>query len=281
MELHSTLLINFNNYDHNFCESSIYSNNKHPEYINALSSLFITFIGINALVKQLVYRERGYELNSFLHSILYSALIVNGITSSLYHYYNNIGWGLMDRISMIIIAMSSVILFQSIINSILILEKYKNIIIINNIINIIITSYFTILFTIAGLHMESLFNIMFSFFLIFLVFIVYIINTHFIMLEIPYQLVILSNRGILYVTISGIFWIITELLCNKFTFIKYLFGHVWWHIFVSYGGYLISLIPLYVYMKQNNYKIKINIVYDNFNIPYLIFYRVNEIIFSY
>ena len=187
----------------------------------------------------------------------------------------------MDRISMIIIAMSSVILFQSIINSILILEKYKNIIIINNIINIIITSYFTILFTIAGLHMESLFNIMFSFFLIFLVFMVYIINTHFIMLEIPYQLVILSNRGILYVTISGIFWIITELLCNKFTFIKYLFGHVWWHIFVSYGGYLISLIPLYVYMKQNNYKIKINIVYDNFNIPYLIFYRVNEIIFSY
>ena len=281
MELHSTLLINFNNYDHNFCESSIYSNNKHPEYINALSSLFITFIGINALVKQLVYRERGYELNSFLHSILYSALIVNGIASSLYHYYNNIGWGVMDRISMIIIAMSSVILFQSIINSILILEKYKNIIIINNIINIIITSYFTILFTIAGLHMESLFNIMFSFFLIFLVFMVYIINTHFIMLEIPYQLVILSNRGILYVTISGIFWIITELLCNKFTFIKYLFGHVWWHIFVSYGGYLISLIPLYVYMKQNNYKIKINIVYDNFNIPYLIFYRVNEIIFSY
>ena len=268
MELNSTLLINFNNYDHNFCESSIYSNDKHPEYINALSSLFITFIGINALLKQLVYRERGYEINSFLHSILYSALTVNGITSSLYHYYNNIGWGLMDRMSMIIIAMSSVILFQSIINSILILEKYKNIII-NNIINIIITSYFTILFTIAGLHMESLFNIMFSFFLIFLVFMVYIINKYYKMLEIPYQLVILSNRGILYVTISGIFWIITELLCNKFTFIKYLFGHVWWHIFVSYGGYLISLIPLYLCMKQNNYKIKINIVYDNFNIPYL------------
>lgn len=268
MELNSTLLINFNNYDHNFCESSIYSNDKHPEYINALSSLFITFIGINALLKQLVYSERGYEINSFLHSILYSALTVNGITSSLYHYYNNIGWGLMDRMSMIIIAMSSVILFQSIINSILILEKYKNIII-NNIINIIITSYFTILFTIAGLHMESLFNIMFSFFLIFLVFMVYIINKYYKMLEIPYQLVILSNRGILYVTISGIFWIITELLCNKFTFIKYLFGHVWWHIFVSYGGYLISLIPLYLCMKQNNYKIKINIVYDNFNIPYL------------
>ena len=70
MELNSTLLINFNNYDHNFCESSIYSNDKHPEYINALSSLFITFIGINALLKQLVYRERGYEINSFLHSIL-------------------------------------------------------------------------------------------------------------------------------------------------------------------------------------------------------------------
>ena len=38
-------LINFNDFDHNFCESTIYSSDPYPEYLNSISSLFITFIG--------------------------------------------------------------------------------------------------------------------------------------------------------------------------------------------------------------------------------------------
>ena len=75
--------IKFSSYDHNFCESQIYSSEPHPEYFNSISSLFITFIGINALFKQNI---------NFLLSLLYSSLIVNGITSCFYHYFNSIGW---------------------------------------------------------------------------------------------------------------------------------------------------------------------------------------------
>jgi len=41
------LEIAFNQFDHNFCESTIYSDGPHPEYFNTISSLFITFIGLN------------------------------------------------------------------------------------------------------------------------------------------------------------------------------------------------------------------------------------------
>ena len=43
--------IDFYSFDHNFCESTIYSLDPHPEYLNAISSLFITFIGFNAFFK--------------------------------------------------------------------------------------------------------------------------------------------------------------------------------------------------------------------------------------
>ena len=108
-------LIDFNNFDHNFCEASIYSSGNNPEYMNSLSSLFITFIGINGLFKK-------YNLLNII--LLYSTLVVNGITSLFYHYYNTIGWGLMDRMSMILIAISSVNLFLDNVNQFLIYEVY-------------------------------------------------------------------------------------------------------------------------------------------------------------
>jgi len=258
--------LNFNSFDHNFCESTIYSNEQHPEYINSLSSLFISLIGVIGLSKP--------NINLLLVT-LYSSLIVNGVTSCLYHYYNSIGWGLMDRMSMILIAFSSINLFINNINRILIIDRWKNIKFINYTINIIITIYFTILFTIAGLHMETQFNIMFGLFLISLYIFILLINRHYIKLRIPYEIVLLGWKGIMYISLSGIFWIITENLCNKFIIIKYLFGHMWWHFFVSYGGYMISLIPRYLYMQelQNRNNVMIKIDYDILNIPYLNFYN--------
>jgi hypothetical protein len=255
-------MINFNNFDHNFCESTIYSNEQHPEYFNSISSLFITFIGINAIMKPNI---------NFLLSMLYSSLIVNGITSCFYHYYNTIGWGLLDRMSMLLIAISSVNLFTNNITSIIKLDRWTNINTINRIIHILVTSYFTILFTIAGLHMESLFNIMFGLFLGSLFIFMFLINKHRVNLNIPLKIVYLGWKGIMYIMISGLFWIITENLCTEYNFIKYLFGHVWWHIFVSYGGYLISLIPCYIYLLERQLKnmVIIEINYDSFNIPYL------------
>jgi hypothetical protein len=266
--------IDFNSYDHNFCESTIYSDEPHPEYLNSISSLFITFIGLNGLSKIYI---------SFLLKILYSSLAINGITSCFYHYYNTIGWGLLDRMSMLIIAMSSINLFINNISRILLLEKWKKIKTINSAINLSAVCYFTILFTIAGLHMESAFNIMFGLFLGSLVVFMFLIDRHHYKLDIPYKLVQLGWRGIIYIAVSGVFWIVTENLCTRYYFIKYLFGHVWWHFCVSYGGYLISLIPCYTYLQshQDEIMLPIILVYDNFNIPYLIFDRINNLHTSY
>ena len=263
--------INFNDFDHNFCESSIYSSDPHPEYLNSISSLFITFIGLIGLFNPYI---------SFQLILLYSGLAINGITSCLYHYYNTIGFGLLDRMSMIIIAMSSINLFILDINQLLVLNKWTHTKQLNIFINLLCCFYFTFLFTIAGLHMETLFNIMFSLFLGSLVIFVYLMKKNYYKLEIPFELIVMGQKGIIYITLSGLFWIITENLCNYSNIIKYMYGHVWWHFFVSYGGYLISLIPQYIYMnKQFNMRLyPVVIIYNRFNLPYLIYNKTNKIL---
>ena len=131
--------IKFNTFDHNFCESTIYSNDPHPEYFNAISSLFITFIGLNGLSKPNL---------SILLKMVYASLFVNGIASCLYHYYNSIGFGILDRMSMILIAYTSMYLL---IEPICIVYK--------NCLHIFLSLYFTLILTFTGLHNEFVFNI--------------------------------------------------------------------------------------------------------------------------
>jgi hypothetical protein len=174
---------------------------------------------------------------------------------------------------MILIALSSVNLFMINIDKIFIINNYTNINFLNKIATIILIVYFTILFTIAGLHIESLFNILFGLFLCSLVIFMYLITMYYKKLFIPYDIILLGWRGIKFISLSGLFWIITENLCHKYWFVPYLYGHVWWHIFVSYGGYLISLIPQYIFLqqKQRLNMLDINLKYDIFMIPYLKF----------
>lgn len=246
---------NFNDFDHNFCESLIYSNVPHPEYLNSISSLFITFIGLNGLCKLNIDK---------LHKIFLSSLVINGITSYFYHYYNSIGWGLMDRMSMILIAISSIftLIFQldKIIELSNLLESF---------IYLLIISYFTILLTITSLHMEDIFNMLFGLFLSSSLIYMYLINKHKKKLYIPDEIIKFGWNGIIYIGSSGFFWILTENLCTNIWFIKYLFGHIWWHVFVSYGGYLFSLVSNFLYLKNKTTN-NIFIRRDFYNIPYLI-----------
>jgi hypothetical protein len=260
--------IDFNSFDHNFCESMIYSTGPHPEYLNAVSSLFITFIGLNALTK---------PGNDFFLQLLYSALAVNGITSCVYHWVNNIGWGLLDRMSMIIIAMSSIYLFMCHIDKIITQDKWKHSKLLMSGIHLLVCGYFTTLFTIAGLHMESVFNVLFGLFLASLIVFMWLFNKHQENLHIPPQIVKFGWDGIKYIALSGIFWIVTENLCSHIWFIKYLFGHVMWHVFVSYGGYLLSIVPKYLTLSDKLNKLDIEscktntdyINYDCFGLPYI------------
>jgi hypothetical protein len=250
------LEINFNLYDHNFCESTIYSTGQHPEYLNAISSLFITFIGLNALRKQPL---------KLIYSMVYSSLAINGILSYFYHYYNSIGWGLLDRMSMVLLALNTTYIF---VNTIKKIELFKN-----KYTHLIITSYYSILLTVAGLHIEYIFNILFALFLVSIVFFMFLINKHYHDI-VDKKILRLGWKGIIYIILSGVFWIGTENLCHNLPFIKYLFGHVWWHVFVSYGGYLVSLVPMYIDMIEHIDDGTINICNDNFGIPYLTYYNI-------
>ena len=242
------LEIDFNLFDHNFCEASVYSTIQHPEYLNAISSLFITFVGLNGMRKPHL---------TIILSLTYACLSVNGILSFMYHYYNSIGYGLLDRMSMVLLALNTTYMFtRSVINQPTIIA------------NILIISYYSMLLTVAGLHKEILFNIMFGLFLLSIVCYMYTIQ----LLSdniIPLKIHNIGWRGVRYIVYSGIFWVGTESLCYQFSFIKYLFGHVWWHVFVSYGGYLVSIVPHYIYMVKHQDDRIVHVCYDIFGFPYL------------
>jgi len=248
--------INFNLYDHNFCEATIYSTGQHPEYMNAISSLFITFIGLNGMRK---------IQNNILLSILYACLAVNGIASYYYHYYNSIGYGLLDRMSMVLLALNTSYVMSNSMRMIFNFSVYTNIFLYTSII-----IYYSFLLTVAGLHIEWIFNILFALFLFSIIFYMYIIQYYAMSLYYDYNVIKIGWRGAKYILFSALFWIITEALCSKFTFIKYLYGHVFWHIFVSYGGYLVSIVPYYINnIHRYGYTSEIVLSYDIFWIPYI------------
>ena len=254
--------IAFETYDHSFCEATLYSTRPHPEYFNSISSLFITFIGIQGF-----YRP----FTGFFLKLLFAALAVNGLTSFFYHWTNEIGWGLMDRMSMILIAMSSTYLIFPHFHLIIRLERWKEVRKMVLAIHILVCSYFTLLFTIAGLHWEKVFNCLFGLFLISLVIFMFFVDKYREILELPYEVLGYGWRGVKYIAWSGFFWIVTESLCNEVEWMKYMMGHVFWHIFVSYGGYLLSLVPNYLSLKQK--KDWIVLKKDCVSIPYLFCYN--------
>lgn len=221
--------MDFYNLDHSFCEINIYG--KLPEYMNSLSSLFLSFFGCVGII----YNNKNSNINN-----IYSGLIINGISSFMYHFTNQIGWGLLDRFSMILITIPCF----NIITDLFKLTKIKK-----EILRIIINIYLSVLMTVTGLHQEALFNILFSFYLIGLCIFMYIIKYNNKYYSIPKKIINNGIFGTFLIIFAVIFWIITEKLCYKFSFIKYMYGHAFWHFGVSYGGYLISLVPYYYYNK--------------------------------
>jgi hypothetical protein len=239
--------MDFNLLDHSFCEMNIYGTP--PEYINSISSLFLSLFGIFGLI----FIEDSSKINDIKN--IYTALIINGFCSFMYHYNNKIGWGLMDRFSMILIAIPC----YSIAIDILKLSKISK-----DLFRLLIISYITILMTVTGLQHEILFNILFGCFLGSLFIFLCIIQVQNSSYLIPKNILNKGWFGVFLLTIAGIFWIVTEKLCFHFTIIKYLFGHSFWHFGCAYGGYLITLVPTYYYNRDKF--IKIGYYYS---IPYI------------
>ena len=192
---------------------------------------------------------------------MYSCLVVNGVLSFLYHYYNSIGYGLLDRMSMVLLGFSTTYSCYMTIKKII----YNFTLIGHVLIHLSIISFYSLLLTMAGLHQEVMFNTLFTVFLGSIAVYVYVVRNH-----VESSIISLGWKGVRYIFTSAIFWITTEGLCGHFFFIKYLFGHVWWHVFVSYGGYLVSMIPYYIFLNNKKQDTeKIEIYYDEFGLPYL------------
>ena len=243
----SLFQIDFNEYDHDFCEASIYNNG--AEYINSISALFISFMGIFGL-----YYNRDYSVNI---SMLYYSLIINGITSAIYHHNHYIGWGLLDRYSMIYISTYCYNIFLEVL-----LNKHT---VVSHLLQLTIGIYLTYLSSMAGLHNEDIFNNLFGLFLasILIFLLICRIRYH----NIPRIIFYYGFKGIILITVAGVSWIITENLCNKYPIMKYLYGHAIWHVAVSLGGYYISLIPIYL-SKKNDYDTSLKLKYKYY-IPYI------------
>ncbi len=195
----SNLIINFNTFDHSFCEAKLFNNG--PEYISCLTALFISFIGLFGIIMNRI------ENNTLF---LYYSLIINGITSSLYHYTHYIGWGLMDRYSMILIAVYCFKIFFKVL-------EHNNNVRVSHALKFISVLYIVYIQTFAGLHQEDYFNNMFGLFLISIfIFVIKISNIDY---NIYPKLIELSFKGIFLIVIAGISWIITENLCDTFSII--------------------------------------------------------------
>ena len=227
----------FNSYDHSFCESKLWDGSS--EYINSLTSLFISYIGYYGL-------KYNHHLNNDVF-LLYSALLINGICSFLYHWTNYLGWGYFDRFSMVLIAYPCVV---GGLKEISYLYKFDNKI--NKFMTVLTQIYFTFLITFCALDYEKIFNNLFGIFLGLIL--VFMIMVNFKRNEIDKKIHKLINWGFIGVSmiaIAGISWIIIENLCDVYSIMKYTHGHAIWHIFVSLGGYLSSLLLVGLSISRN------------------------------
>jgi hypothetical protein len=236
--------MNFLDYDHSFCEATLYG--KAPEYINAFTSLFISLVGLIGIKYN---HHHIYDIY-----ILYSALLLNGIFSFGYHWTNNIGFGHLDRYTMILIAYASISGGLKEIHYLYKLsnKSYKTAIFLQQ-------TYITILMVLCALKYLEIFNALFGIFLgLILVFIKLVDNKK---SELNYKIINTIKYawyGICMISFAGISWIIIEKLCNTFNIMKYLHGHAFWHIFVSFGGYLTSLLIVNLALERKKILPKYN-----------------------
>jgi hypothetical protein len=229
--------MDFLSIDHNFCEMNIYG--QPPEYINSYSALFLCFIGFFGLIKNIRLNDTAF---------IYISLIVNGFASFMYHYTNQLGFGMLDRASMLMI----IIYFCNLSFHIFEMYRFKYI----DFLRIISTIYFTTLIMVYGLHYELLFDILFGVYLFTTIFFMVIIEYFYEKNEIPVEILNYGWISVGLITIAGIFWIITESYCNYHPIIKYLYGHAIWHICVSLGAYFMTILMTYLLVKNRKSKIK-------------------------
>ena len=209
-------------FHHNFCESRIYKNQ--PEYINAVTSLFITIIPLCfPFPVKMVYRR------------ITLLLMMNGFCSLYYHLKLNWVGKQLDELTMIFCIYIALI---DIVN-----DKRKTYAF------IITDSYFIGILVINSIpSIDFLFPILFAIPILSFLYFLYKISKVYDDIKLRY---------LLFSVVGAISWIISETVCNKYTYI----GHGLWHFFFPLG--FIKLLNNLDYVLSKN--IMIDTYVDNRN----------------
>jgi len=196
--------MDWNTFDHNFCEGTILSM---PEYLNSFSTLIMVYYGLLGLSKT----------NDILLKLINIMFIITGVGSFLYHWTGTYGFALLDEIPMIIIVFLLNIKIETLIKNnkwidlkLFIYLLFMTCIIINNTIK----------------SQRLLFPLYFAIIFVFLIYKIKLLTNNEII-----------NKGIYIMLISAIIWIITENSCKYIKLYIFLIGHPLWHLGISYGYY--------------------------------------------
>lgn len=247
-------------YDHGFCEKTLWG--QHPEILNSLSCLFMMIISLFAIYKNRIIPKISY--------LFFLSLFLNGFSSFGYHYFGTIGWGIADRMSMIMIAFYGLEIMSEL------NKKTKTIFIINHfsyMADTTITDYiyssikliFILLLLVScGLHHENLFNTFFAFFLIFVLYTTfYTVNKLKNYAPINNYALFHSIFGGILIAIGCASWVIIETLCNNVPDVMYLHGHALWHVALSYGAYLLITSASYLLLINESIKYENSLLFPS------------------
>jgi hypothetical protein len=229
------LSVSFNHTDFSFCEGKVQGGP--PEYINALSSIIMSMIGLYGLIVN--------KHNNLYVKLIHSGIIMNGIGSCGFHYTNYMGWGMIDRSSMIVLAIGSILgmtrkIFHK--QNIGFESVYLSLA------SVFMAVYFTSMMTTVAMSWENFFDILFALFLVGVVvsMLCFIYIIHVDLYERHPKPFNMAFRGVGLMVIAGIIWILTEMFCEELPIMGYIHGHAFWHLFVAYGAYLITSMVLFV-----------------------------------
>lgn len=249
-------MMKFSTIDHGFCESTGHKL-PYPEILNSYSSIFISIIGLIGLLLTLKYK-RIYEIR-----FIYGMLMVNGYGSFCYHYTQQIGYAMVDELSMMLgVILGLHTLYNIIINSMhlpvsqndFICKFIHNHIFYKATCTTILSFYFILSYSISIFEeTRYLFPFLFAIPAVLLIpGCIYVYSTYY---YDKHDGAKLLELGLLCSLFATFVWMTTEPFCERYPIIKYLHTHVFWHIFMSYGLFLIIqfLLHFHLYVTDGIY----------------------------
>ena len=248
----------FADIDHGFCES-VGQELPYPEIYNSYSSLFISLVGLIGLLLSLKYK-RIYSIK-----MIYGMLVVNGVGSFFYHYTQQMGWAVVDELSMMIsVIMGLYSLYLLIVNSrhLPILPQVRKTYIHNHylykgIMTLVVCFYLIFSYALSIFSdTRNLFPLLFAVPALSLMPGLLYIYKKYYGPKRSYNPHGYGRKlfigGVTISLMSAVIWIVSENLCVYYHWIKYLYTHVIWHIGISYGMFLLISFVLHFHLFVND-----------------------------